>query len=135
MRVKIRSADKSDVYRDIARIPEEHRKDVNGNPIPSGKICKLTVRRKSKYVILRGNGDEPNPSLFLDEYCREKLGVRPGDEVDVAIRCATWWLPRWCDGFHWAWDATDPSYRLPIKISVVLGLLGVALGIISLLKS
>ncbi|OHB76272.1 MAG: hypothetical protein A2Z34_05670 [Planctomycetes bacterium RBG_16_59_8] len=133
MKLTVRKAKEPDTYKDIARIPEAHRKDCKGNPIPSGSIGKLTINGKSKYLIMRGNDDEKNPVLSLDEYCRQKLDVRNEEAADVRIDFPRWWLPRWWAHFRWAWSATDPAYRLPVKISIILGGIGIALGIISLL--
>lgn len=43
MRLEIHQLPTVDTYRDMARIPEDHRLDPKGRKIPEGSVCKVTI--------------------------------------------------------------------------------------------
>ncbi len=130
MRYEIKEALKEDVYRDIARIPEAHRIDKKGRQITEGAICKIKHEGYSIYSILRGNFKAKDAVVLLDERSRNRLNVKVGDSANFEIKTCSFW-GKLC----WALTATDPAYKLASRlavISLVLGIIGLALGIFSL---
>jgi hypothetical protein len=76
----------------------------------------------------------PNSTLILlgavkmDECLRNMLGVDPGDQVELQKVGLV-------GEFWWAWNASDPAYRVAARmalLSVVLGMVGLLLGILSI---
>ena len=115
---------KGDVYRDVVRIPEKHRKDSLGRMVPEGTIVKLTVsgRRASKVVWLRGMGDTAEAWILMDDKTRNDLGVTTTQEHDFRIERANAYRR-----LRWALDSSDPALCIATRlavISVVLGVLG-----------
>lgn len=132
-RLHVRYAAKDDVYRDIARVPEPHRKDPRGNTIPEGEVCRLSVGEKSALVLLRGQGDTTEAAIWLDERTRNRLALTPDQDAEVEIQ------PVGLYGqLCWAWEASDPAYRVVARLavlSVVLGAVGLVLGMASIFLS
>jgi hypothetical protein len=121
-----------DCWRDMARIPKNHRKTASGEHIARNTICKVTVGNKSKRLALRGCR-ERDARLQLDSSTRIELGVEPGQSYEVKIQ-RVHWLGYWL----WAWGAADPSYRLTAQISLIslgLGVIGLILGLLPLIQS
>ena len=119
---------KYNVYRDIIRISERHRKDINGNLIKEGSICKVIVQDRTVYAILRGlsEGEFLSPEIEIDERLRNQLKINADDYVDFLFKKSGFW-----GEFIWAWKASDPAYR----ISARMALLSVILGVLSLAVS
>ena len=132
MKLVVKKAAEADVYRDIARIPELHRKDRRGRTIPEGSVCKLSTSGKSAFVLLRGKGDSDDAAIWLDERSRNRLGITDREEADVQVEPVGLW-----GQVCWGWNASDPSYRVAARLSVlsvVLGLVGLILGVLSFVK-
>lgn len=130
MKFKISPSGKEDIYRDIVRVPEQYRRDKKGAIIPEGSVCKLTVAGRTVYVIVRGNIETIEPTIRMDERLRNLLMVDNHDVVEVQIARTRLW-----GQFLWAWNASDPAYRVAAKmalLSVALGLIGLVTGVISL---
>jgi hypothetical protein len=127
----VRQARRSDIYRDIARVPELYRIDSAGKAIPEGRICKVTVGAKSVLLSLRGQQSHSDPAVHLDDVTRLKLNVELGTQVCLQFR-QVWWLGQ----FLWAWRATDPGYRIAARVATlsvalsVFGLIAGAVGIV-----
>ncbi len=121
----------SDVYKDIARIPEVFRIDDKGQTIPEGTVCRVSAPGgKSVLLALRGQQEHNSPAIHIDERTRNRLGIKVRDEVALAIRQLGWW-----GQFRWALDASDPAYRIASQLAVVsvaLGLLGLGLGVVGI---
>jgi hypothetical protein len=122
------------IYRDIVRIREEFRIDAKGRAISEGKVCKLTVEStgRSTLVILRGRHGQQEARVWMDERTRDTLGVAVGDKV--VIRLAP---QRIFGAWRWAMRSSDITYRIAAQLallSVGLGVLGLALGVLSILK-
>lgn len=133
LRLVVKEADAADVYRDIGRIPEVHRKDRRGHPVPEGSVCKLGAAGKSVYVAIRGMGDSQEPAIWIDAKIRDNLAVKAGQEYEFDLR-RVWWPGQ----FRWAWSASDPAYRIAARmgfLSLVLGVIGLVLGLISFFHS
>lgn len=130
MLLTVRSAAKDDVFADIVRINEEHRKDKSGNRIPAGTICKIEVNGLIAYAILRGKSGDESPSIYLDEYLRDKLKLKLGTSAGIEFSRV---------GFVgqaiWSWQAVDPAYRVASRLGIIsfaLGIIGLFLGLLSL---
>jgi hypothetical protein len=120
-----------DSWKDMARIPKDHRVDVDGNHIRRAKICKVTIGEKQKLLAVRGCL-EKDARILLDSPTRIDLGVRAGESYEVEL-CPVGWLGYW----RWAWAAADPAYRVPAQISLIsliLGVIGLILGVLPLLS-
>jgi len=133
MKLRVEKASGNDVYRDTIRIPESHRRDANGLPIPEGRICTVTVAGKTRLVSIRGLDDETDAIVRVDEVTRKALGLSPGSTVEIRAHVKGL-LGEW----SWAWQASDPIIRASVQsnlVSVGLGTLGALLGIVSLVIS
>lgn len=129
MRLDIAKADSTDVYKDLARIPEKYRIDHKGEPIPEGRICKVTVSGESVLLSLRGQQSHPNASIYLDEKTRLRLGLETKDNEDFCFRQVSWF-----GQFLWVWRASDPAYRIAARVGLLSILIGVA-GLLLSIKS
>ena len=122
----IHSAKAEEVYRDIVRIPENVRKDTNGQVIEEGRICRISSGGRHTLVILRGakecQATHKPPCIHLDEVTRKRLSLPGSGLAQFELQPVGWF-----GEFLWAWNATEIGYR----ISSRLGLLGLALGIIA----
>ena len=133
MRLRVQQALKLDVYSDMARIPAAHRLDDRGQPIPEGRVCRVVVGCRTKWLSLRGKEANQEAAIYMDEVIRNALKLDLSKDYDFQIKQAGWIRQFW-----WAWGASDPTYRITARIgvvSVLLGLLGLFLGIISLYLS
>ena len=132
LQLVVHAANREDIYRDVARVPEKHRLDAGGQQIPEGSVCRVVTPRSSTYVILRGLADSSEPVIRLDERQRNLLGLSQGDEVLFRFEKAGWW-----GELRWACNASEPAYRLASRLGVVsalLGLLGLLLGLFSFIR-
>jgi len=115
-----------DAWKDIVRIPKAFRIDCNDRHVHRGKICRLTVGNKSKWVILHGL-DSDQPVIQMDLNVRIALGVKKGHEYEFKVeqigRLLALWFP---------WKASDPAYRLPAQLSIVAFILGVLFGVLGI---
>lgn len=126
MRLKVSAAQKEDVYKDIIRVSEQYRRDYKGRLIPEGTVCLIQVNSKKLYTILRGNLEGGKKEILIDERLRNRLNLNVGDEVDFIFKKSGLW-----GEFSWAWNASDPAYRICAR----LGLISVIIGIIALVIS
>jgi len=132
MKLKVERADQEDIYRDIVRIPEKCRVGPRDEVIPEGCVCKIVLLKtgRSGYAIVRGTGHREEPIVKMDERLRNILGVEPGDQVELMIQKVGL-----LGEFYWAWRASDPAYRVAARmalLSIVLGMVGFLLGILSI---
>src|SRR4051812_40593388 len=130
MKLVIRPAALEDVYRDIVRVPETFRLDKNKGVIPEGSVCKVCSPVSSSYAIARGLGNSPQPVIQMDERLRNILRVSVDQEVEIRLKVVGLW-----GQFAWAWIASDPAYRVAARLgllSLILGVFGLVLGLISL---
>jgi hypothetical protein len=130
MKLTVRQLPVEDIYKDLVRIPEIHRQDSESATILEGTICKLSVSGgKSKLVSVRGCGASEEPKILMDDRTRKELHVDDRREYEFELRPTTWW-----GHSRWAWSASDPAYRIPARlcvVSVALGAIGLALGLLS----
>lgn len=128
-RLKIVASRREDIYRDIARVPEQYRLTPRGKRIREGLVCLVEIAGRRCYLILRGDEESPSPSptIQLDGKSRDVLTVRPGQELEVRMKPV--WLFR---QVLWAWNASDPAYRIASRLGVIslfLGIVGLVLGL------
>jgi hypothetical protein len=118
---------KDEVYLDIVRIPEEHRRTPSGLPIEEGKVCRLLCRGEEVYVIARGSEHSDN-SICVDEKIRRKLRIECGKPYNFDMTVANF-----CGQIKWALEASDVRFSLPARITLVSGCFGIVLGILSVM--
>jgi len=127
----VRSADLSDVMDDFARFDNLHR-TFDGKLVRAGRVVVLSTNGKSVRVVARGQTKGVKDEISLNSETITRLGIKSGQTVKFTISAATLW-----DEFWWAWSASNPANRVAARlglVSVGLGMLGAALGVISLLK-
>lgn len=132
MELEVANIHWGDVYKDVARIPEPFRLDERGMPIVDGTICRVSTNSRTTLLSIRGQSEHRNPAIHLDEKTRAILDVKERDKLQFTFRKAGFW-----GQFRWAWGASDPAYRIATRLGIVsvgLGLLGLALGTIGVLK-
>jgi hypothetical protein len=133
MKLTVHQLPQADVYKDVVRIPEAHRLDVDARRIAEATVCKVAVSGGcSKLLSVRGY-NSTEPIILMDERTRNDLGVSDRQEYDFQLKPT-----RWFGHSRWAWNASDPAYRVPIRmalLSVVLGFVGLMLGIWSFIVS
>lgn len=125
LKLKVGRAEYDDIGRDIVRI---HRDDRRPAEVNRHDIIRLSVGAKSIVVAMRGN-DTPG-IINIDIDLREELGLSVGGTYDFELRKVGK-----VGQFLWQWNATDPAVRLPAQIAIVsfcLGLIGLALGVVSI---
>jgi len=118
-----------DCWKDIARVPKEHRRDASGNRIPRAKICNAIIGEKHKLLAVRGC-PENDARILLDSPTRIDFEVQVGKSYEVELRPVSWF-----GYWRWAWEAADPAYRVPSQISLIsllLGVIGLLLGALAL---
>ena len=115
--LEVRAARSTDVYRDIIRVPEEKRKDCEGNKIKEGTVCEVSVHGSRVFAVLRGNiaqkGDNAGRSeaILIDEFLREKLGVNTFEEHQFCFKKASY-----LEHYVFAWKAADSGYRISMQL-------------------
>jgi hypothetical protein len=129
MNLKVEQIPERDTWKDVVRIPYEHRYTLNGIRVRRGAVCKLIVNRRSKLVTVHGCPLR-GARIQIDSKLRTDLGLDQGCSYEFELR-----LISWTGYWRWAWTASDPAYRVPAQmslISLVLGLIGLLLGLISI---
>jgi hypothetical protein len=128
MQLRIYKLWREDVFKDIARIPEQDR-----GAIREGSVCKVTVNGHSKLLIIRGLEEQLNGGIMFDDITRQAFKVQEGMRYDVQIEPV---------GFMrqiiWACTVADAGPRIAAWLAVIsvgLGLVGLTLGIIGLIIS
>ena len=115
-------------YKDIVRVSQTEFKSETGEPIlHKNNVYRLTANKRSVLVALRGSHRN---GIAMDMVTRKRLGLEEGRSYHFEFGRAGW-----VGQFIWTWEATDPAYRIASRlglISLVLGVVGVLLGILSL---
>ena len=133
MRFKVQCAAKEDIYREFVRVSEQYSLDAHGRIILEGSVCKIRTPDATAYGIVRGTREAPHwpePTVALDERLRNILHIAIGEEIDIRFTKVGPW-----GQLCWAWEASDPAYRVAARLgllSVVLGIVGFVLGLFSL---
>jgi hypothetical protein len=117
---------REDVFKDIARIPEQNRGGIG-----EGSVCKISANGRTKHLIVRGLEEPLSGGIMLDEITRKAMGnLQEGLSYDFAIKEAGIW-----GHIKWACTVSDRESRISAWIGIIslaLGLLGAVLGGISL---
>ncbi len=74
-----------DAWKDMARIPKNHRVDATGKRIRRAKICDVTIGGKHELLAIRGCPDK-DARVLLDSPTRIDLEVEIGASYDVGLR-------------------------------------------------
>ncbi|WP_144243918.1 hypothetical protein [Sphingopyxis sp. MWB1] len=129
--LKVIEAPLRDVMSDIARFHKQYR-TFDGVLLRAGRVVVIKVGNNTARVVARGPAGVMNDEISLDSATRDKLKISAGSSQAFEIRKANL-----VDEFRWAWDATDAMPRVAARLgatSVILGVVGLILGIISLCK-
>ena len=131
MKLLVHHLSEDEVYRDIARIPEEYRKDIRGQRIDRGNVYQLLCKDTGKkaFIVLYGSS-RGGAHIGIDNRTRRKLGIRADNSYDFELIQSGF-----LGGVRWALESGDIVHRFSSKIalvSLILGLVGIALGILSL---
>lgn len=130
VKLEVKRARGEDVFGDRFRLNAKFRKDSSGSLITAGAICWILVGNRKALAVARGLPTAEGATIRLDDALRKRLAVTDGDRLDFEFR-----LAGTVGALRWAWSATEPGYRVSARLaalSVVLGTVGLALGIISL---
>ena len=127
MELKVGNLPIEDTWKDIVRIKKDWRKDRSGTHIPRGKICRISVGRKSKWVIVHGREPSDN-TIQMDLTSRLALETDADKTYDFTLDQLSWLRSLW-----FPWKASDPMYRLPAQLSIVSFFLGVVLGVLGII--
>jgi hypothetical protein len=122
MELKVEGLEVEDSWKDIVRLKNKYRKDVNGRHIRRGSIVCISVGDKSRWVILHGREDD-DPVIQMDLNARLALGVKKGQTHDFQLERVSWLKSLW-----FPWKSSDPIYRVPAQLSLIALILGVVLG-------
>ena len=124
VQLQVKSADAADVYRDIARVPPAGR-----GQLKTGRLYRFAWSGGSQYLVLRGLDPSEGLVVKIDSESRHRLGIASNQAAPIAftIQEADFW-----GELAWAWQATDPAYRVAAKLGIwglALGLLGLVAGV------
>src|SRR5262249_8587120 len=123
----VHELEKDEFLHDIVRVHYSHRQDIK-----AGQICCLTVNGFTVLAAARGAPKNDVNGIWLPDAMRSHLGLKKGMRAEFKIEKA-----RWDQQFAWLWYSSDPVNRTAGRlgvISFILGLIGLALGLISLFK-
>ena len=67
MRLEVHQLKEEDVYKDLVRISEAHRKDSGGNRTKENAIHRLSVEDRSTLVSIRGMQGETKAWIRMDD--------------------------------------------------------------------
>lgn len=132
MRLTVHQLPRDETYLDIARIPEGYRLDRSNQPIEEGVVCSLQCNGAEVFVIARGS-TRTDASIMLDARTRNLLNVTSQETYDFQMSKADFF-----GQVRWAKRASDIRYSFPVQIailSLVLGVIGLVVGIISVLMA
>jgi hypothetical protein len=119
---------KEDVFKDIARIPQQDRGEIR-----EGSVCTVTVNGLTKHLLIRGLEQQLNGGIMLDEITRNTLQVQEGMPYDFTIKQGGWYQQ-----LKWACTLADAGPRISAwlaVISVILGIVGLVLGLFGIVIS
>lgn len=134
MKLKVHHVPADEVYHDIARIPEEYRKDPEGERIERGVVCQLFCKDTAKktFIVLYGSTRD-GADISIDNRTRKNLDVRVDRSYDFELTRAGFF-----GEVFWALESGDVVHRFSSRLALLsffLGVIGLALGIISIIES
>ena len=128
MQLTVIDATRDDVFGDIARLDLKHRPNSK-----AGKIILLDVAGQKTYAVARGlRSGSSADQIALDSALRERLGIKTNQTYEFSVLQVGFW-----GELCWAWHSTDALPRIAARLSalsVLLGLIGLVLGIMSLCR-
>jgi hypothetical protein len=102
---------REDVFKDIARIPEQQRGGIR-----EGSVCTVSANGCTKQLIVRGLEEALADGITLDEITRKAMGnLQEGLSYDFAIKEAGVW-----GQIKWACLVADRGPRIPATIARTL---------------
>lgn len=119
---------RDDVMNDLVRVHLKYRPFSR-----AGQVIVIKCNGKKLRLAARGPKAGQSDKIGLDSEARSSLGLKPGDKVWFEFCEACFW-----DEWLWAWSATDAMPRVAARLglfSILLGLLGLGLGIWSVVLS
>jgi hypothetical protein len=122
--LEVLTANNDDVYRDVARVPQKHR-----GAIKEGTLCKISCGSRAAFLAVRGSQNHSDATIKLDEKTRIELGIELAKSYDFSI------MPlNFCGQYRALWHASDPHDRFAMRLSLIsfaLGIIGIVLGVVS----
>lgn len=125
----VRALPLEDTWKDVIRLNKKYRRDDGGRHIPRGRVCRISVGNRSKWVIAHGR-EADDAVIQMDLNVRLALGVKLDDSYFFTIEHLSWLKSLW-----FPWKASDPIYRLPSQLSLLALLIGIVLGVLGILVS
>lgn len=123
----VRPLEREDVFEDMVRVHLSHRPNSK-----AGSVIKVRANGQTTRAIARGAPGNSREEIFLDLATRQKLGLSLNQAADIKILAASTF-----DELIWAWNATNAMPRIASRLavlSIVLGVVGLLLGLISLMS-
>jgi hypothetical protein len=127
MRLMVHQVLRDDIFHDMVRVHRSHREGIN-----AGQIIRVSANGKTVLAVARGAPGNDTNGIWLDDVMRTRLSFKEGATAKFKMDKASW-----LQEFTWLWHSSDPVNRTAGRlgvISFVLGLFGLALGLISLFK-
>ncbi len=122
-RIAIKQITLRDVFSDRVRIHHLDRPEIS-----AGEVCVIQIRGKTVRAVARGHSTRGE--MLVDLKTRRSLGIADWQQIpDVSIRKARWW-----DYCLWGMNASEAVIRISCwlaVISILLGIVGLALGALS----
>jgi hypothetical protein len=111
----------------MVRIPSAHRIDFDNTEIPNGTVIRIDHGGKTACAIVRGMGERADAVIQMDEFMRDRLGVKLRGKIpSCCIRSAT---P--LEKVFWYCKATNPAVHVPAWLAVI----SIGLGVFSIVLS
>jgi hypothetical protein len=127
LKLIVHQVSNDDIFQDIVRVHQSHRPGIL-----AGRVFRVTANGQTVRAIARGAIDNDRRFVWIDDAMRSRLNIAEGSEVEFTFGEGSWF-----DQFIWVWTASDPVTRTAGRLgvfSLLLGLIGLALGLISLLN-
>jgi hypothetical protein len=127
MRLMVHQVLKDDIFRDMVRVHRSHREGIN-----AGQIIRVSANGKTVLAVARGAPANDTNGIWLDDAMRSRLSLKENTTAEFKIEKGSWYHE-----FAWMWHSSNPVNRTAGRlgmISFVLGLFGLALGLIALFK-
>lgn len=123
----VESAALDEVFTDMVRVPQAHRLDRDNRAIRNGTVIRIDHHRRKAYAIVRGLQERSDAVIQMDEFMRDRLGVKLGDAIArSAIRPASW-----LGKIVWHLYASNPTIHVPAWIAMI----SLGLGVLSIILS